>query len=425
MIDSSQTVPSLVEGASRRRAPAPSSRCVIGRLVGLVGSVAATCWLVGCASTSAPLDDGRLIRRQIAERMGAAWADQVELPFEVDDEVDAVLAAKLKPVGDEGSRVARVLDYIFRSLDLQYELTPTRDASGTFRSRRGNCLSFVNLFVAAGRRLRINPIYVEVEDYQRWDHRQGMVVSQGHIVGGVYVAGELRTYDFLPYRVKSYKDFEPIDDLTATAHYYNNMGAEALLSDDFAAAKTFLETAVAVDPSFVKASNNLGVWHARNGELETAITTYLQALEREPGDVPLLTNLARAYQQQGRLEDAEAALSQIEGVQHNNPFFFVYRGEVALADGRHEDALRYMRDALRVDTEAPEVHIGLTKVYFALGELKKARHHLQRALRLDATHPEARKLLYMLDPLLNGAEPDADPDDAASAGDPGGAEGSE
>ena len=56
-----------------------------------------------------------------------------------------------------------------------------------------------------------------------------MVVSQGHIVAGMYLDGVLRTFDFLPYRQKAYKDFKPIDDLTAAAHYYNNLGAEALL----------------------------------------------------------------------------------------------------------------------------------------------------------------------------------------------------
>lgn len=398
MIELRHTADARADEPTSRRQKSWITRPTVGLLLGCSALVGLG--LTGCATESG-FDADAYVRQQIADQSGDAWAQKIALPFEVDEEVEAVLDAKLKPVGDVQSRVARVLDYIFRSLDLEYELTPTRDASGTFRSRQGNCLSFVNLFVAAGRKVRINPIYVEVEDYQRWDHRQGMVVSQGHIVAGLYVNGELRTYDFLPYRVKSYKDFKPIDDLTATAHYYNNLGAEALLSDRFAVAKDYLETAVAVDPSFVKASNNLGVWHARNGQLDLAVETYTAALEREPGDVPLLTNLARAYQQLGRLDDAEAALAQIEGVQHNNPFFFVYRGEVALADGRTDDALAYMRDGLRVDTEAPEVHIGLTKVYFAVGDLQKTRHHLKRALKLDATHPEARKLLYMLDPTLD------------------------
>ena len=51
----------------------------------------------------------------------------------------------------------------------------------------------------------LNPFYVEVTDYQKWNHREGMVVSQGHIVAGMYLDGELKTYDFLPYRPKAYR----------------------------------------------------------------------------------------------------------------------------------------------------------------------------------------------------------------------------
>lgn len=358
--------------------------------------------LVGCVSNG-DFDSSPYLRRQVAQHGNADAARNVRFPFELDEEVSRELAARLKPVGDVQSRAARAVDYIFRGLDLEYELAPTRDATGTFRARRGNCLSFVNLFVAAGRQMRINPVYVEVEDHQRWDHRQGMVVSQGHIVAGLYVNGELRTYDFLPYRVKSYKKLKEIDDLTATAHYFNNLGAEALLANDHLAAKKHLETAVAVDPTFIKAVNNLGVWHARSGDLDRAVETYQRGLAVVPGDVPLLTNLARAYQEQGRPQAAEEVLSQVDGVHHNNPFYFVYRGQIALAGGRLDEALGHMRDALKVETEAPEVHNGLAQVYFAMGELEKARHHLQRSSALDATHPETQRLLRMLDPLLQEA----------------------
>ncbi len=383
----------------------------------LAGLSGASVLFLSC-SESSPFDSSSYLRSQIAEQSGKRSAEEVSFPFELEGDVLEAVQAKLKPVGDAKSRAARVLDYIFRGLDLKYELAPTRDANGTFRERRGNCLSFVNLFVAAGRQIRINPFYVEVEDYQRWDHRQGMVVSQGHIVAGLYVDGELRTYDFLPYRVKSYRDFEPIDDLTATAHYFNNLGAEALLADEPILAKKHLETASAVDPTFVKASNNLGVWYARENELDRAIEIYRHALEIEPGDVPLLINLARAYQRKGMTEAATAALAKVEGVHHTNPFFFVYQGEAALAKGDHEQALIHMRDALRTETEAPEVHVGLTKVYVALGEMKKARHHLKRALALDAGHPEARKLLYMLNPMMKGSDSETGTDDQEPEGKP-------
>ncbi|MEM8996377.1 MAG: tetratricopeptide repeat protein, partial [Acidobacteriota bacterium] len=275
----------------------------------------------GCAQAPG-FDSADYLRQQIARQADAELARRVEVPFELEPGVFDVVDAELKPTGDARSRVARVLDFIFRRVDLQYRIFPTLDATDTFNQRQGNCLSFVNLFVAVGRHVRLDPFYVEVEDQQRWDHRDGMVVSQGHIVAGLYVDGELQTYDFLPYQVKSYKRFEPIDDLTAAAHFYNNLGAEALLAGDVETAGRHLRTANRIDPGFVKAANNLGVWHARNGQGAEAIEVYRRGLEVDPDNVPLLTNLARAYQQRGQVAEAEALLERVERVHHSNPFFF-------------------------------------------------------------------------------------------------------
>ena len=103
---------------------------------------------------------------------------------------------------------ARFSDFVFESLDLQYELSPTRDAIGTFQARSGNCLSFVNLFVGMSREVQLNPFYVEVTDFQRWNYREGVVVSQGHIVAGMSVDGELSTFDFLPYQAQGLPGFQ-------------------------------------------------------------------------------------------------------------------------------------------------------------------------------------------------------------------------
>lgn len=355
----------------------------------------------GCASAPAPatFDSADYLRQQIAPHPELE-VGSLELPFELVPELLTQADKKLKPSGNDRERADKVVDYIFHALDLEYALEPTRDASGTFRSRAGNCLSFVNLFVALARHLRLSPFYVEVEDYQRWDHRQGMVISQGHIVAGLYIGGYLKTYDFMPYRVKSYRDFHPIDDLTATAHYYNNLGAEALLAGRDDEAGRYLGIAGRIDPKFVKGANNLGVWHARRGEFAAAIALYQGALEIEPQNVPLLTNLARAYQQTGRADEADAILASVDGVHHSNPFFYIYRADLALSRGDGPKALDFLREAMAIDSENPEVHLGLTRAYVASGDLDKAKHYLGRALRLDPSHPEARKLAALLLPAL-------------------------
>ncbi|HVR98050.1 MAG TPA: tetratricopeptide repeat protein [Thermoanaerobaculia bacterium] len=347
------------------------------------------CLLAAGCSPYKPFDSAAYVRQK-----GALAG--VAVPFEINDEVRAAYDESARRVSGQRKKVAQVVDFIFDRLDLTYSLAPTHDAIGTFRERRGNCLSFVNLFVGLAREQGLAPFYVEVTDYQTWNQREGMVVSQGHIVAGMYLEGELATYDFLPYRPKAYKDFKPIDDLTATAHYYNNLAAEALMDGDLAAAGRNVQIATTVAPGFVKAINNLGVYQARSGHPEQALATYQRGLALEPDNPTLLTNLSRVYQRLGRDQEAADLFARLESTQNTNPFFFVYQGEMALSHGDTAKALEYMARALRQDTELPEIHLGLVKVYLAMGDLERARHHLERALKLDATNTEALRYARLL-----------------------------
>ena len=355
---------------------------------------------VGCAtietSRSPTFDSVAYVRDFYRQQLGADRADGLEVPFEITDEVRAEVEGRINIGASERQRANQVVDFVFSYLDLSYSLTPTRNAVETFRAKEGNCLSFVNLFVGVAREKRLNPFYVEVQDYHRWSFREGMVVSHGHIVAGMRIDGQLSTFDFLPYRAKSYRDFEPIDDLRASAHYFNNLAAEALLAGDDQKAHDLASIAVEIQPGFDKAVNNLAVSLLRQNRPAEAAELLDTALEHHPESVHLLTNMVRTQQQLGDETRATALLQRIEELELANPFFYVYRGELALASGDTKTALSYMRKALSQDTELPEVHIGLVKTFLALGERDRALHHLERALKLDATHEEARRYAAML-----------------------------
>ncbi len=350
---------------------------------------------LGCSGYE-PFDTEAHIKQTGLERVPAELRDEVRIPYELDDTSLAEIQKVLSPAGSEKRRTDQIVSFIFNSLDLEYVLAPTKDANETFVTRSGNCLSFVNLFVGIARNQRLNPFYVEVEDYQRWNYSEGVVISRGHIVAGMNVDGELSTFDFLPYRPKGYRDFNPIDDITAMSHFYNNLGAEALLEADVETARVNLEIAHALATDFDKAVNNLAVVYLRIGEPQRALELLEKGLALHPASVPLLSNQARALQELGDLDRATEILDQIEDVNQSNPYFYIYRGELALSQGDPQTALSYMRQALRTDSEVPEVHLGLVKVFLSVGDLQRARHHLQRALRLDATNAEARKYAAML-----------------------------
>ena len=343
---------------------------------------------VACSEVP-PFDSVGYLRSRVAEQLGTGAAAAIEIPFELESEILALVDARLRPAGSERRRARQVVDLVFGHLGLEYAYYPTRTANETFRARQGNCLSFVNLFVALGRHVGLNPFYVEVVDQRGWSYQQGMVVSRGHIVAGMRLDGNLETFDFLPYQPKSYRDLEPLDDRRAVAHFYNNLGAEALLAGDLPAARKHLDQVGAIAPDFVGGMNNLGVCLARLGELEEALLTYRRGLDLEPSNVAVMSNAARLYQQLGYPREAEVLLARIRDTRQASPFFYVYQGELALAENDFETALKHLREALRIDSEVPEVHLGLVKLHLALGEVARARHHLSRALKLDPTHPDA------------------------------------
>ncbi len=373
------------------RPPPPARRRSLGllALLSLLG---------GCSQLPAPraFDSVDYLRKEYVERVGPETAARLPVPFEIDDAILAATQGRIHPASSEPRRVEQVTDFIFGWLGLHYALEPTRDARQTFEAKEGNCLSFVNLFVGLGRRYRLNPFYVEVEDYQRWNYDQGTVVSHGHIVAGLRVDGKLQTFDFLPYKAKSYRDFNPIDDLKAAAHYFNNLGAEALLRGDLDGALELTGVAVRLAPDFDKAINNHGVVLLREGEVEKALADFQHGLDESPSSVALLTNTARAYQILGRDQDAERFLARLEKEHAANPFLYIYRAEQALAHNDPATALDYMRKAYERNSELPAVHVGLAKVYLALGDREAALHYVERALQLDATDPEARKLASLL-----------------------------
>ena len=180
-----------------------------------------------------PFDSKAYLLKQYEERLGKDEAAKIEVPYDLPVDVLSRVMGRIDPGAQDLNKIENILDFVFGpgGLELQYKLTPTRSATQTYYAREGNCLSFVNLFVGVARAVQLNPSYVEVRDLQRWNYKDGVVLSQGHIVAGLEREGNLSTFDFLPYRAKSYRDLNPISDLTATAHFDNNLGAHLKVLD--------------------------------------------------------------------------------------------------------------------------------------------------------------------------------------------------
>ena len=238
-------------------------------------------------------------------------------------------------------RVNQVNDFIFDGLKLQYCLTPTKNAVDTYRTRSGNCLSFVNLFVGVAREMGLNPYYVEVTDLQKWNHREGMVVSQGHIVAGMYIDGELHTFDFLPYRAEGLQgvqaDRRP-DRRGPLLQQPRRRGAARRRPRPRPRAARHRHPH---RPPLRQGDQQPGRGPGAAGEPEKALETYQRGLADQPRqlDAPGQHG-ARPPAARPRRRGRPALLAKVEAENTTNPFFFVYEGEVALGRGETAKARR-------------------------------------------------------------------------------------
>ena len=103
-----------------------------------------------------------------------------------------------------------------------------------------------------------------------------------------------------------------------TAQAYNNLGYAYKDLGDYANARHNLEEAVAVNPEFVGAWISLGLVAQKTGDFGFAIQAYSQALKIEPSDFGYLL-LAKALEQSGRKEEAQAAVKQARSLSDDFP----------------------------------------------------------------------------------------------------------
>ena len=137
------------------------------------------------------------------------------------------------------------------SFGLEYD-DRTRTAAQTFAERRGNCLSFSNMFVAMARDVGLNVGYQEVDIPPDWSFDNDVYVLNRHV--NVHVELGFTGEHVVDFNIDDFRagyDRRVIPDSRAFAHYYNNMGAEHMLAGDRAIALACFRKAILDnDPSF-------------------------------------------------------------------------------------------------------------------------------------------------------------------------------
>lgn len=268
----------------------------------------------------------------------------------------------------------------------EYEGLSTHSAAETFERRRGNCVSFTNLFIALGRSLNI-PLQAGLLVRRGQSTREGdLVVVYGHMVAVLPGGKSATIYDFYQRREETGGGVVLVDDLAVAAISASNWAVHFLRKGELEQAEGSAETAVRLAPDMPDVWGNLGLVRWRKGDRDGAFAAFRSGLRIDSQKPSLLNNIAGLYLEMGRPEDARTALAAAN-YGYASPYFFIAYGDVEFARGNFKDALRYYKRAHRLDPKIAEPLLAVSRAESALGDEAAARKALEKASKLKPKEP--------------------------------------
>jgi Flp pilus assembly protein TadD len=322
-------------------------------------------------------------------------------------EMREFLDASVHPRATIGVRLRELIDAIINegTFGLVFD-GATRTASETFEQRRGNCLSFSNMFVAMARYVNLEASYQEVDIPPDWGFQNDVFLLNRHV--NVHVdMGPLDDHvvDFNIDDFKSSYDSRLISDARARAHYFNNMGVEHMQKGDTASALGYFRKAIEDnDRQFSPAWSNLGTLYQRNGHPAYAEAAYLHALRVDENDLVAMSNLARFYELQGDDESAALYHKKVREHRRENPYYRYQRARDAFELGDYDVAIRHLRYAIRKKNNEDQFYHLLGLVYLQKGNERAARRWLTKAQEVAATAALKRRYSSKLDALQTSSD---------------------
>lgn len=267
----------------------------------------------------------------------------------------------------------------------------TFTAEDTFEVRRGNCMSFTNLFVALARYAGLDARFQEVDVPPMWSFAGESFVINQHI--NVFIDlgyGSTRVIDFNINDFTTEFDSRIVSDRRARAHYFNNLGAEAMLGGDTVNALNYFRQSIWEDSSFSGSWINLGSLYRRDGYVDYAEAAYLRALRADESSLVAMSNLANLYRASGRNRLADLYAQEVREHRNRNPYYHYYLATDSFKTGDYALAIDHVRNAIRLRDDEPLFYSLLSVSYLMSGDRGQAVRWMEKAeaVAVEATEKD-------------------------------------
>jgi tetratricopeptide (TPR) repeat protein len=164
----------------------------------------------------------------------------------------------------------------------------------------------------------------------------------------------------------------------------NNLGSALIKAGRYAEAIETLESALTLQPGYLRALVNLGKALREVGRLTEALSRLREALAIDPRYVPALVNLGDALAASGDLVQAQIALASATQIDPARVEARTALGLVRLQAGQSDAGLADLRAAVALSPEHADAHANLAHALFAGGDWAAAWPHFEYRFRRSA-----------------------------------------
>jgi Tfp pilus assembly protein PilF len=181
-------------------------------------------------------------------------------------------------------------------------------------------------------------------------------------------------------------------------NYYFSMGTAYSLEGEDEAAIKELKTALRLDPKYSEAHNNLGYIYAKKKRWAEAIAEFKAALANPDYGRPYSPhlNLAQCYLEQGDLETSIEEYRQALNSKPDSEIAHSGLARVYFRKGEMDLAVEEYEKALKFNDRQINLYYELAVVYLRKGDKEKGVKNLEKVIELDPKSPlaeDARKQL--------------------------------
>lgn len=171
------------------------------------------------------------------------------------------------------------------------------------------------------------------------------------------------------------------------------LGRTKYNENEFAAAITSLERALALHPRYVEAENNIGLsWRELNNhdKAQAAFQTAIEWQGQTPSDAQPFLNLGTLLAETSQNDKAVVYLTRAVALSPKNPAVHEELGKVYLAMNKLPDAQAELEKAIALSPDTSALHYKLGQILRKEGMQDRAQQEFDLVEKLNGTHSSSK-----------------------------------